>query len=300
MTLFISSENRHYEISDAYVMALTFIFVYAITKITKDVITRQLNRNRRKAKINELRGGHKLELQLTDNTDLGLTILACINDHDSYIVKDQLIKNLIFSIVKKKVQNESIIITPRMIRFLALRLISNDQTIIVKVGNIISSSSNRARLGTRVISSAFVAFIAALWATFPYAVLIMVISFLETENCGYTCNRHFEPVPKGEPAIVRVERASGNLLIGDNSENQKIELYVPKQESPEVISPRPGEQRVTRNYERSRTQAKQVKFSEFRKTDPELSKFKDLEEPYVPQSTCNLKELNELTNMRID
>jgi hypothetical protein len=37
-----------------------------------------------------------------------------------------------------------------MIRFLALKLISEDQTLIVKIGNVVFSSSNRVRLLTRL------------------------------------------------------------------------------------------------------------------------------------------------------
>lgn len=36
MTLFITTPRRRYEISDAYVMALTFLIIYGVTSITKN------------------------------------------------------------------------------------------------------------------------------------------------------------------------------------------------------------------------------------------------------------------------
>ena len=38
MTLFLSMPGRSYQISDFYVMALTFVILFSVTKIVKEVI----------------------------------------------------------------------------------------------------------------------------------------------------------------------------------------------------------------------------------------------------------------------
>lgn len=39
-----------------------------------------------------------------------------------------------FTLVKAKIKNDSLIITPNMVRFLALNLISSDSNVIAKIG----------------------------------------------------------------------------------------------------------------------------------------------------------------------
>ena len=147
MTLFVSMPGRRYEISDAYVMALTFIIIFSVTKIVKEVMKKRVNA--KEIKIQNPRGGGDTEIQLSDDNELAFTILSCIADNEQYLVKSTKIKKLIFSLVKAKIKNESLVLTPNMIRFLALKLISEDQTLIVKIGNVVVSSSNRVRLLTR-------------------------------------------------------------------------------------------------------------------------------------------------------
>lgn len=45
-------------------------------------------------------------------------------------------------------------------------------------------------------------------------------------------------------------------------------------------------------YKRSRTKAKEVKFSDFRKNDPVLSRFENLDEPKIPTNYCTIKPNN--------
>jgi len=47
MTIFVSMPDRRYAISDAYVMALTFIITVWVTKITMKVIKKQTNKNKK-------------------------------------------------------------------------------------------------------------------------------------------------------------------------------------------------------------------------------------------------------------
>jgi hypothetical protein len=59
MTLFIKTPRRQYEISDFYVMALTFCIFFSVTKIIKSVVEKQ-QRQIEKSKgvqIPNLRGG---------------------------------------------------------------------------------------------------------------------------------------------------------------------------------------------------------------------------------------------------
>lgn len=94
-----------------------------------------------------------MKVELSDDTELGNLILACIADNENYLVTNPRIKEWIFSLVKAKIKHESLVLTPTRIRLLALYRIKEDQTLTVKIGNLVVSSSNRARFMTRMIGA---------------------------------------------------------------------------------------------------------------------------------------------------
>ena len=62
--------------------------------------------------------------------------------------------------------------TPNRMRFLALKLINIDQSLIVKIGNIVASSNNRARLFSRLVGSSIIEITEAFFLTIPYCILM--------------------------------------------------------------------------------------------------------------------------------
>lgn len=134
MTLFIRTENRLLQISDAYVMALAFVISFIFVKVLKKINAKVLKKDDakrkkgRSAKLPHNRGGSlNLNVDYIDDAELGNIILSCIADGNSYLVIDENIKNLIFNLVKAKVKNESLILTPNFLRYLAVRLINQNQ-----------------------------------------------------------------------------------------------------------------------------------------------------------------------------
>ena len=99
-------------------------------------------------------------------------------------MKDEKIRKVIFSLVKAKIKSESLVLTPNMIHFLALKLLNTDSSLIAKIGNVVVSSDNRVRFLTRVAASAGIGLISALLSWFAYGMLIMILSFDSTHNCG--------------------------------------------------------------------------------------------------------------------
>ncbi len=295
MTLFIETPKRIYEISDIYVMALTFILFFAVTKITKAVVEKQIQKrknrreNRKNVNMFNPRGG-AVGIELSDDTELAHTILACIADNERYLVKDPQIIKIVFALVKPKIKEESLVLTPNMMRFLALKLINNDQTLIVKIGNILASSNNRVRLATRFAGSAMIGVAGALVATLPYVILLLLIFLNTTENCGYQCSDYFEHLQKEGPTTVYGEKSTGHLVIAGNDDARQVEIYVPSKDADIGKVSSNGEVKTTRTYTRARKRARIVRFSDFRKTDPVLSSFKDLKEPEVPQKTCSIND----------
>ena len=95
-----------------------------------------------------------MEIKFFDNTESAHTLLVYIFDNNCYWVKDSKIIQIVFALVEAKIKTESLVLTPNMIRFWASRLINNDQTLIVKINNVVVSSNNRARLFTRLARSA--------------------------------------------------------------------------------------------------------------------------------------------------
>lgn len=299
MTLFIKTQKRLLEISDAYVMALSFLIFFAVGKIVKAVVDKQKRKDAKNVNMSNPRGGN-IGLEFSDDTELARTILTCIADNERYLVKDPEIIEIVFDLVKAKIKNESLVLSPNMLRFLALKLINNDQTLIVKIGNIIGSSNNRARLFARVSGSAIIGFVGALFSLFPYAVLIMILYFNTTENCGYKCSDYFERLPKEGQVEMYKKESTGHVFIAGNDDAKQIEIYTPSKSADEVTVRSNGIVKRTTTYTKVRKKARQVNFSDFKNTDPVLSSFKDLEEPEVPQKICPINDLHDIIDIRVD
>lgn len=305
MTLFLRTQNRLFEISDAYVMALSFLIFFAVGKIVKAVVEKQKQKRKQKRKntknINMANPiGGNLGLEISDDTELANTILTCIADNERYLVKDPEIIKMVFNLVKAKIKNESLVLTPNMMRFLALKLINNDQTLTVKIGNILASSNNRARLFARVSGSALIGFVGALFSMFPYAVLMAIFYFTATENCCYKCSDYFETLPNEGPVEIYKKESNGHVLIAGNDGAKQIEIYTPLKSADEVAVSSNGVVKRTTSYTKARKKAKQVNFSDFKNTDPVLSSFKDLEEPEIPQKNCPVSDVHDIINIRVE
>ena len=299
MTLFIRTPNRVLEISDAYVMALSFLIFFSVGKIVKAVVEKQKRKNAGNVNMVNTRGG-SIELKFSDDTELVHTILTCIADNERYLVKDPEIIKMVFDLVEAKIKNESLVLTPNMLRFLALKLINNDQPFIVKIGNILVSSNSRVRLFARVSGSAIIGFVGALFSIFPYAVLMMVIYFNTTENCGYKCSDYFEQLPKKGPVEIYGKKSTGNLVIAGSDDARQLEIYIPSKAADEVTISSNGQLKRTKTYIKVRKKAKQVNFSDFKNTDPVLSSFKDLEEPKIPKKNCPINDVHDIFNIQVD
>ena len=178
MTLFITTKNRLYEINDFYVMVLSFLIFFAVGKIFKAVVEK-LKTTKKNVNLANPRGGNiNFGVKVHDDEELAYTILTCIADNQRYLVKDPEITKMVFSLVKAKIENQYLVLTPNLMRLIALRLIRNDQTLLAKFGNVIASSNNRARLVARASGSAVIGFMAALFSTFPYAILVGLFNLL--------------------------------------------------------------------------------------------------------------------------
>ncbi len=303
MTLFVRFENRHYEISDIYVMALTCVITVLVAKITTEIIHKIISKNTKenKIKLSNPRGG-KIDIKISDEVELAHTILTCIADNEQYLVTSPTIKQLIFNLVKKKIKSESLIITPNLIRLLALRILIKDEPKIIKFRNALVSSSNFARLKIRVIGSSTLSLLCYMSSSLTYLVFLILLLFQETENCGYNCHDYFQQLPKTTPIEILAEQPGGHLVIAENDYTKQVEIYIPDKSSEKVnvIDSKTGEQmiKVTKNYKLSSKKAKEVKFSEFRKTDPVLSAFK--EEPKVPQRPCPVSDISDVIDLSLE
>lgn len=296
MTLFVTTRKRVLEINEAYAMGVSFLTFFAVGKIFKAVIEKQKTQHGKAIKISNPIGGY-VGIEFSDDTELAHTILTCIADNERYIVKDPEIIKLIFALVRAKIKNDSLVVTPNMIRFLALKLINNNQTLIVKIGNIVISSSNKGRLFTRMAGSAIIGLGGALVGTLSYAILLMLLFFNATENCSYRCSDYFEQLPREGPTQIYGEESIGHLVIAGNDDARQVEIYIPSKGADEVAVRSTGELKITKTYREVRKKAKQVKFSDFKQTDPVLSSFKDLKEPTVPQKSCPIHDVPDVMNI---
>ena len=313
MVFYVKTPKRELVIDEIYLMFLAFFIAYFVTEITKKVIKRiKLKRNNKKESITiyNPQGGDlddmvekfsRFKFQMTDERELAYTILTCIADDHRYILKDEYLTKVIFSLVQTIVKDQSIILSPNMLRFLALQLLrNNDNNLQIKVGNIFFESMNRGRILIRVAGSLLIGTVASALTALPYAILTMIVYFQATKNSGFRCSEYFEQLPNQGPVLMEEKRTGPTIFIGDS----KPEIYVPKytRKTKKVRVITKSELESNQRYKRVRCQPKEVKFIDFQKSDPVLSRFRDqnLEEPYINQNTPPGKEIHDLIDSSID
>ena len=168
-----------------------------------------------------------------------------------------------FALIKVNIKEKYLVLTPNIMRFLALKLINNDQTLIVKLGNIVALSNNQARLFSRTVGSAIIGFLGVLFTTLPYCILMLLLYFNATENCDYKCSDYFEQLPRKGPVRIYNEESTGYLLVGRNDNTRKIEIYIPSKTANEVTVNSNGKLKTTKTDSKVRKKAKEAKFSDF-------------------------------------
>lgn len=102
------------------------------------------------------------------------------------------------------------------------------------------------------------------------------------------------------PVKIYVEQPAGQLVIADNNDAHQVEIYTPAKLLDEITHTNTGQKVVKKSYKLSRKKAQEIKFSEFKKTDPVLSQFKDLLEPDIPQKSCSINDVHDIIDIRID
>ena len=304
MTIFIKlpqifNRKISYEISDIYIMAVTFLITYYATKLLQDAYLRLKNKRdvrKQRAKMlinsNILAGGLNEELYdaivdsvpVNDN-DLYKAVLECIRDNEMYRVLNERLKRLVFARVGAIIRDESIRMTPNLFRFIAKVDYDENPSTLVKAGNFLLAASNRSILKARLVTTIAAAIFAKITTLVGYSLLILIVVFQETNYVP--CEQYFEKLPKTDSKIVDliVEKDNGSLLIADNDDARQVEIYVPE---PSVVESTTDKVKTyTRRYKRSKKKPREVKFEDFRKNDPVLSKFDEdnnqIDELSVPE-----------------
>ena len=153
MTIFVRLSKRSFEINGFYLMVLTFCIFFGVGRILKSVLThlKFWKKNAQQTKITNLKGG-AFEVQAFNEKELGEIILSCISDNEAYLIKDPKLIKLMFILVKAKIQNESLALTPNLVRFLVLKLIHehNNGTLVTKIGTAVFGTDNKLRTVTRL------------------------------------------------------------------------------------------------------------------------------------------------------
>ena len=79
-----------------------------------------------------------------------------------------------------------------MIRLVTLKLISNYQTLMVKIENVLISSGNRTRLFARFLGASLIGYIGNLFYVLSYAVLFTIVYFDSIRYYQYPCRSYFD------------------------------------------------------------------------------------------------------------
>ena len=123
------------------------------------------------------------------------------------------LKIIIFNLVKEKIKNEYLVRTSNMMSFLALKLIKTDRSLFVKIGDMVVSSNNSAHFVSQALGAAKVGFIGCIFSVIQYSIVILIVYYSMTENCGYKCNDYFTHITVDLPIIIYANNDIVQLAI---------------------------------------------------------------------------------------
>ena len=304
MTLFIKTpRDKVFEISEVYVMALTFIIFYSLGRISRELIKKQIesynrnkkNYNRNKTiKIANPRGGTDIiEIRVPNNNEkLRDLVLSCISNNERYSIKSEKITKLIYKLLGSEFKDETIAITPNLIRYVATALIkiNMNERWYIKFVDFIAAFDNKMRAVYRIGGSAAIAgFVGFFSTSIRYGIIALIIHYQATENCGYRCSDYFEHISKDEPFFVSLDESSNKIIIASEKDSKQLELYIPSKEGAKItVGDKKGSIKISKDYVKRKKKAKQVNFSDFVRENQLLSSTveDDRDEPLTPQKRC--------------
>lgn len=291
-----------YEISDIYVMVTAFLVSYWSAFLIRDVIRNYGKKNqvsKRTIQIPNPKGGgwlKEVENIIEENNEVCQAIIFCIENNKTYRVLDERVLNLVIKAAYGKLAgNDVLIISQNLIRLFARVSYNSDPSLLVKIGQLIVSTPNKSLFVYRTVSAMIVGVMAQLTGLMGYGVLFLAILFNETSYVP--CNKYFEELPASSKIIdVVAERDTDKvLIISDNT--REVAVYVP---NPHASSAKIIKDEITNTYKREQTlkkvrkKTKLVKFEDFKRRDPVLSRFGDIVEPEEKQRPQLEIDLNTL------
>jgi hypothetical protein len=199
---------------------------------------------------------------------------------------------LIYRLAKQNFKFQSLIITQNLLRFLALKLATENNTMIVKFQNFLLLSDNPVRLLLLGGSALTQGTIAALTSIFPFAVFALFVTFSQTENCGFQCDKYFQEVRPQDNATLMVyaPQSTGNLIITSENSARRVEIFIPDQgevrQNP-IMKKAKGKTTISKDYKKVESKrSKTVTFNEFKENYPALKAFGEIGEPIIFTKFC--------------
>ena len=298
MAIFIVRPQRHYEINDYYFVLIVYVLSFWLTKKILISIEKYLEKKKKKEnpdskKILYTRGGELnfdftslISEEILTAEEMSEIILTCIQNDTNYNVMHSGIKKAIAEILMMSFRNKSIIISGNLFRLFALEIRRKNryQPLIVRLGKTLVASSTRNLLFLKLKMGILFGGITGTISWLGNLTISTIISLsiymwiLFEMSSQYNCDRYFKELPAHE---IMVASDRNNLIISD--EPTKISLFVPVPKSQKIMDTLDSDVKfVGQNYRKSRKKAKVVKFRDFQRTDPILSRIRNLDEPEVP------------------
>lgn len=239
-----------------------------------------------------------------DSEELANTILHCIRDGRTYMVKNLKIKQLIFSKFKESITKNSLVLTPNLLRYMSFYLLSSDRTsfldeffdVVLKTGNLQLFVDSKKRLLIRVLGTAMIALSGGLLNIANFVIPLSAIYFQLSESCHFRCQDYFTTLKASEEKSLNVYALQefGNVLV-TNQESKNINLYIPSTTEEEQWVkdiPNSNDKIIGRRYKMGK-KAKSINFRDFVNSNPSLKLHSaELlgEEPIIDPLTCPINE----------
>lgn len=273
MTLFLR-RNAYtvYEIDEVYVGALTLIISFIIGRIARNVIIKLCEKrklNADNATLNVRGGDGQLILTMSDQQDenVGFTLLdqqdklfedviserelanaifACIKNDKHYFIKNSQLRKIIFSLVEVKLKKHSLILSPKLLRFLAHKIRIRDRSLLERATELFRSHliENVPRVNFFIFANLMGGLLLSQLQAIKESILYGIIYFAITTDLSqsiYPCENYFEEIAVQDKSMHLISSSENGHCLVTNLDQDKdnINLMIPNNSGKSSLSIKP-------------------------------------------------------------
>ena len=303
--LIVENERRTLYIHDLYMVLVGVFIGWLLSKVFLHILQKLPHSERTLKLLEKLRGGDD---EYERNKFIAQVLLTCIEDDVSYGTRNEFIRSFLSKAFQVNLNKKSLKISPKLLRYVAYKFLKKENNVDVfellgKIRKFNFYVDSIKKFRWEIIFGIPIGFAGGIVNLIPYIVFVIMFNLAILPTCVINCSDYVERLPSfqnnddGRKQFYYFTlKNEGNIIVSPESE---VDLYLPDLEANEkfnsnFVGEKPNS--IDRKYTKFENlpKPKEVKFSDFKRLDPELIKVAlELEttkdEPYIKRTLCPIQ-----------